>query len=238
MRSGRGRLGAALAALGLLLLAWAGPALAQSQVLHLNWPSQQDRSVRVTEIEMTGTQIIVTLNIRNTSSRIIQPRIFPPGHPLSFYILEKSTGRRHYLAGSRGLAVDPNYTALGPGRSVTFKLYFTQIPLASFSLMEGEPNLRHTIPGSIFWDFLNIDLGKMAEKFKAADRPPPKPDHVWKQPGAPKAKAEPKEAPKPKEPVKPKEEFKFIEQTPESERTCLKHIESSREHGRAKKTIR
>ena len=194
--------GAALAGLAgwvIITLALAVPAWAESRVLRLNWLSQRDRDVTVTEIELTETQIIVTIQVRNRSLRTIQPRIYPPGHQLSFYILENATGRRHYLAGSQGLAVEPAYTPLAPGRSVTFKLFFSRIPLASFSLMEGEPSLR---PGSgyIFWDFLNIDLAKYEKDFKSADRPPPRPDHTWSQPPAPPVTAS-KPAP-PQEPLK------------------------------------
>jgi hypothetical protein len=187
-------------------------ARAQSQVLNFNWPSQRDKDTVIKEIEMTETQIIITIQIRNRGRVPINPRIYPPGHPLSFYLLEKATGRRHYLAGSQGLAIEPEYTLLRPGGSRTFKLFFTRIPLASFSLMEGEPSLRGTTaPGTIFWDFLNIDLAELAKKFKSADRPPPRPDHVWNQPSAPAAKpATPK-------PAQKKEPLKFIDNPPAKE---------------------
>ena len=195
--------------LAALVLGLAAEASAQSQTLSLNWPSQRDKNTVVTEIEMTETQIIITLRVRNRGLLPTNPRIHPPGHQLSFYILENATGRRHYLAGSQGLAVHPDYTLLLPGASKTFKLFFKRIPLASFSLMEGEPSQRHTMgAGYIFWDFLNIDLGELAKKFKSTDRPPPRPDHIWNQPSAPAPKSAP---PAPK---KEKEPLKFIDNPP------------------------
>jgi len=180
----------------ILLSGLTAKAEAESQVLHLNWPSQRAPDTVVTEIEMTETQIIITLQFRNRSLWPFHPQLFSPGHPLSFYILEKTTGKRHYLAASQGLAVYPDYSPVPPGRTITFKLFFKKIPLASFSLMEGEPSLRSSMPpGYIFWDFLNIDLAKMENNFKQADRPPPKPDHVWSRPETPSAQKE-------KEPLK------------------------------------
>ena len=215
--SGRYGYGAVLAGLAawVIFFILAAEANAQSQVLRRNWPSQRDKGVVVTEIEMTETQIIITLQIRNRSSRPSQPRVFPPGHPLSFYILEKATGRRHYLAGSQGLAVDPNYTLLQPGSSLTCKLFFTKIPLASFSLMEGEPSLRGTMePGIIFWDFLNIDLAKFEKDFKTVDRPPPRPDHTFNRSSSPSTKS----APPIRKPAQEKP-FKYIIENPPAQET-------------------
>jgi hypothetical protein len=205
---------AGLAGWALLTLAVPAPAGAGSQLLSLNWPSQRDSDVTVTEIELTEAQIIATLRIRNRSLRPSRPRLFPPGHPLSFYILEKATGKRHYLAGSQGLAVDPDYTSLAPGRTLTCKLFFNRIPLASFSLLEGEPSLRGTVPNSIFWDFLDIDLAKLEKNFKAADRPPPRPDHIWNQPSDQPAKPEAKSAAPVPKPAKEKEPLQFFDNPP------------------------
>ena len=205
--SGRHVFGAALAGLAgwVILFAVAAIAEAESQVLRLNWPSQRDKDTAVTEIEMTETQIIITLRIHNRGSKTIRIFVCPPGHPQSFYIQEKATGRRHNLAGSRGLAVYPDETSLLPGRGVTCKLFFTKIPLASFSLMEGEASLRKTNP-MLWWDFLNIDLAKLAKGFKTMDRPPPRPDHIFNQPSAPSAKPASSKPARKKEPLK----FKYI----------------------------
>jgi len=210
-RSGRRPSLAALACLFVLLVP-AAPAGAGSQVLSLHWPSQRDSDTVVTEIEMTESQIIVTLQCRNRGLWPSRPQLFPPGHPLSFYILEKATGQRHYLAASQGLAVYPDYSPLPRGRTITFKLFFKRIPLATFSLMEGEPSLRGTVAPAVFWDFLNIDLAKMEKSFKQTDRPPPQPDHIWSRPEAPAAKPEAKSEaqPAPAKPAKEKEPYKFF----------------------------
>jgi hypothetical protein len=218
--SGRYWFNAALAgmAVWVIVFAWAALAEAGSQVLRLSWPSQRDKDVVLTEIELTEAQIIITLQIRNRGLRTSQPRVFPPGHPLSFYILEEATGRRHYLAGSQGLAVDPNYSPLPPGRTITCKLFFTRIPMSSFSLMEGEPSLRGTVPNAVFWDFLKIDLAKLEDGFKTVDRPPPRPDHTWKQPASPAAKPETKPETKPapaaRQPAQETEPLKYIANPP------------------------
>jgi len=209
-RSGRRPTLAGLAVL-IILLALTVPAGAGSRVLGLNWPSQRDLNTVVREIELTETQIIITLQGRNRGLMPNRLRLFPPGHPLSFYILEKASGRRHYLAASQGLAVYPDYNSLLPGRSITFKLFFKLIPLASFSLMEGEPSLRSSVEPSVFWDFLDIDLAKLEKDFKTLDRPPPRPDHIWSQPEAPPAKPEAKAAPPANKPSKEKEPLKFLD---------------------------
>ena len=215
---------AGLACCWAVLLALAAPAWADSQVLRLSWPSREDPNTVVTEIELTETQIIITIRVHNRGSRTSNPRIHPPGDPLSFFIQEKNTGRRPYLAGSQGLAVHPNYASLSRGRSITFKLFFNRIPLASFNLLEGEPSLRGTMgPGFIFWDFLNIDLAKLEKNFKSADRPPPRPDHIWNQPAAPPAKPEAKpeakaeakaDPPAARKPAPETEPLKFIDNPP------------------------
>jgi hypothetical protein len=205
--------GAALAGLAvIIILALAAPAEADSQVLRLNWPSQQSRDWAVTEIGLTETQISLTIQVRNRRS-LLGDRVFvmPPGRPLSHYIQEKATGRRHYLAGSQGLAVYPDYQRLPLGGSISYKLFFMRIPLATFSLMAGEPSLRSTV-NAIFHDYLDLDLGKLEKDFKSADRPPPRPDHVWSQPPAPPAKPEAQSAPpaiagKPAPPQEPLKSF-------------------------------
>ena len=197
---------AALAGLSVILFALAAAeAYAQSQVLSLNWPSQRDPNTVITEIEMTEAQIIITLQLRNKSSNTYRIFVCPPGDPRSFYIQEKATGRRHHLSGSRGLAVYPDRTSVRPGQTITWKLFFTRIPLASFSLIEGEAGKRGGNP-FFWWDFLNIDLAKLAKNFKSADRPPPRPDHIFNQPSAPAAKSATKPAPS----------LKFIDNPPAS----------------------
>jgi hypothetical protein len=210
--TGRYGRSAALAGLAvIIILALAAPAEADSQVLRLNWPSQQSRDWTVTEIELTETQIIFTIQVRNRRS-LLGHKVFvmPPGRPLSRYIQEKATGRRHYLAGSQGLAVHPDYHRLPLGGSLSHKLFFTRIPLASFSLMCGEPSQRWKWPSYTFYDFLDLDLGKLEKDFKSADRPPPRPDHTWSQPPAPPAKAQsapPVTAGKPAPPQEPLKSF-------------------------------
>jgi hypothetical protein len=97
-----------------------------------------------------------------------------------------------------------------PGQTVTWKLFFKRIPLASFRLIEGEASKRGGNP-FFWWDFLNIDLAKLAKQFKSADRPPPRPDHIFNQPSAPAA------TPSTPKPAQKKEPLKFIDNPPAEE---------------------
>ena len=186
-----------------------GESWADNRVLRFNWPSQRDPDTVLKEIVLTDDQIIITVEHRNRGLLPTHPRLFPPGHALSFYIREKDTGKRHYLAASQGLAVEPDYNVVLFGQKRTFKLFFPKIPLTTFEVLEGEPGLRGSVGNAIFWDFLNIDLARLDKDFKVLDKPPPRPDHVWSSPQPPVSKSS--DPPVPSEPAKPKAVMKEVD---------------------------
>ncbi|MBI5532467.1 MAG: hypothetical protein HY898_07120 [Deltaproteobacteria bacterium] len=129
---------------------------AGDRIYNMDFPCDNDPTLRISQIALTPTETRVTVKYRNKDRQTAELSTAPPGQPETFFIEAADQTRTLELRSATGLAISPNKNKVPPGGTLEFTLIFPPIDetWSPIDLHEGKVVKK----GLNYWNFTDIPL--------------------------------------------------------------------------------